>query len=117
MAVLTIKVDVLIVETVIASLNVTVIVVARGTATAPAVGVVEVTLGAVASGRVMAADGKLGEGAIWRQESIIGSVFEGSFRRAGERIVPSIRGRAWVNAEARLIMDPADPFVWGIRQA
>ncbi len=63
----------------------------------------------------LAADGKLAEGVLWRQESIIGSVFEGSYRRAGERIIPSIRGRAWVNAQAQLIMNPDDPFVSGIR--
>jgi 4-hydroxyproline epimerase len=63
----------------------------------------------------LAADGKLAEHAIWRQESVIGSVFEGSYRRHGEQIIPSIRGQAWVNAQATLILDPSDPFVWGIR--
>jgi 4-hydroxyproline epimerase len=63
----------------------------------------------------LAADGQLEEGALWRQESIIGSVFEASYRRDGERILPSIRGRAFVNAQAQLIVDPDDPFVWGIR--
>jgi len=64
----------------------------------------------------LAADGKLREGETWRQESIVGSVFEGSFRRAGERIVPSIRGSAHVNCEATLILDPGDPFQMGIRR-
>ncbi|WP_317201830.1 4-hydroxyproline epimerase [Janthinobacterium sp.] len=63
----------------------------------------------------LAADGKLAEGQIWRQESIIGSVFEASYRRDGERILPSIRGRAHVSAEATLLLDPNDPLVWGIR--
>jgi 4-hydroxyproline epimerase len=62
----------------------------------------------------LAADGKLAEGAVWRQESIIGSVFEGSFRREGDRIVPTIRGRAWVSATATLLFDDGDPFAWGI---
>ncbi len=62
----------------------------------------------------LAADGKLAEGALWRQESIIGSVFEGSYRQAGERIVPSIRGKAWVTAQATLIVQADDPFAWGI---
>ncbi len=62
----------------------------------------------------LAADGKLAEGEIWRQESIVGSVFEGSFRRAGDRIVPSIKGSAYVNAEATLILDRRDPFSKGI---
>ncbi|MFC3107605.1 4-hydroxyproline epimerase [Undibacterium arcticum] len=63
----------------------------------------------------LAADNKLAEGEIWRQESIIGSVFEACYRRDGERLLPSIRGRAHVNAEATLILNDDDPFVWGIR--
>jgi 4-hydroxyproline epimerase len=63
----------------------------------------------------LAADGDLAEGAIWRQESVIGSVFEASYRRDGDRIRPSIRGMAWVNAQATLIFNETDPFVWGIR--
>ncbi|GJI88517.1 4-hydroxyproline epimerase [Duganella hordei] len=63
----------------------------------------------------LAADGKLAEGALWKQESVIGSVFEASYRYRGKQLIPSIRGRAWVNAQAQLILDPTDPFVWGIR--
>lgn len=62
----------------------------------------------------LAADGELEEGALWRQESIIGSVFEASYRRDGERILPRIRGKAWVNSRAELLFDESDPFVWGI---
>jgi 4-hydroxyproline epimerase len=64
----------------------------------------------------LAADGKLREGEVWRQESIVGSIFEGSFRRDGDRILPAIKGTAYVNAEATLILDPADPFRTGIRR-
>jgi 4-hydroxyproline epimerase len=64
----------------------------------------------------LAADAKLREGEIWRQESIVGSVFEGSFRKVGDRIVPSIKGSAYVNSEATLILDPRDPFRMGIRR-
>ena len=63
----------------------------------------------------LAADGKLAEGALWRQESVIGSMFEASYRYRGDQLIPSIRGRAWVNAQANLLLDPTDPFVWGIR--
>ena len=63
----------------------------------------------------LAADGKLREGETWRQESIVGSIFEGSYRRDGDLLIPSITGQAWVNAQAKLILDPADPLVWGIR--
>lgn len=62
------------------------------------------------------ADGKLAEGQIWRQESIVGSVFEGSVKIAGDKIHPFIKGSAFVNAEATLILDERDPFCWGIRQ-
>jgi 4-hydroxyproline epimerase len=63
----------------------------------------------------LVADGKLGEGQVWRQESIIGSLFEGSVRIVEGRVRPRIRGTAYVNAESTLIIDPADPFATGIR--
>ncbi|HZV64588.1 MAG TPA: 4-hydroxyproline epimerase [Telluria sp.] len=63
----------------------------------------------------LAADGMLAEGALWRQESIIGSVFEASYRLEGGQLLPSIRGKAWINAQAQLVLDDSDPFVWGIR--
>ena len=63
----------------------------------------------------LAADGKLAPGAIWRQESILGSVFEGSYRETGTKIIPSITGTAYVNSEATLLLDPRDPFEMGIR--
>ena len=62
----------------------------------------------------LAADGKLAEAALWRQESIIGSVFEAWYRRDGERILPSIRGRAWISARAELVFEDSDPFAAGI---
>jgi 4-hydroxyproline epimerase len=64
----------------------------------------------------LAADGKLAEGAEWVQESIIGSAFRASYRRSGERIIPTIRGSAFVNAEGALLLDERDPFCFGIRR-
>jgi len=61
------------------------------------------------------ADGKLKEGQVWRQESIVGSVFEGSVKVRDGQVYPSIRGSAFVNAEAELVLDPGDPFCLGIR--
>lgn len=61
------------------------------------------------------ADGKLREGEVWRQESIVGSVFEGSVSVRDGKIYPSIRGSAFVNAESELLLDPLDPFCMGIR--
>ncbi len=63
----------------------------------------------------LAADGKLAEGENWVQESIIGSRFTGSYRRDGDKVIPTITGSAFVNAEATLLLDERDPFCWGIR--
>jgi 4-hydroxyproline epimerase len=64
----------------------------------------------------LAADGKLQPGEIWRQESVIGSVFEGAYETEGEHIIPTITGRAWITAETVLCFDPSDPFADGICQ-
>jgi 4-hydroxyproline epimerase len=61
------------------------------------------------------ADGKIREGEIWRQESIVGSVFEGSVTVRDGKVYPSIKGSAFVNGEAELVLDPRDPFCMGIR--
>lgn len=61
------------------------------------------------------ADGKLREGQIWKQESIVGSIFEGSVTVRAGKIYPSIKGTAFVNAESELVLDPQDPFCMGIR--
>jgi 4-hydroxyproline epimerase len=61
------------------------------------------------------ADGKLREGQVWRQESIIGSLFEGTVRLDRGRVIPRITGSAFVQAEATLLLDPQDPFRTGIR--
>jgi 4-hydroxyproline epimerase len=61
------------------------------------------------------ADGKLREAEVWKQESIVGSVFEGTIRVKDGQVYPSIKGSAFVNAEADLILDERDPFCMGIR--
>jgi 4-hydroxyproline epimerase len=63
----------------------------------------------------LAADGKLAEGDVWVQESILGSLFTGRYKRAGDEVIPSITGVAHVNGEGTLLVDEADPFRWGIR--
>lgn len=64
------------------------------------------------------ADGKLAPGQTWRQESIVGTVFEGQFTPIADdprgAIRPSITGRAFVTAQSTLLLDDADPFRWGI---
>ncbi len=62
----------------------------------------------------LAADGKLAPDEIWRQESIIGSVFEASYTPTENGIIPTITGTAFITAESTLILDPADPFQFGI---
>ena len=69
----------------------------------------------------LAADGHLQPGEPWRQEGILGTVFEGRYHyydspTPGEapKIVPSITGSAYVTAEGTLIFDPADPFRLGV---
>jgi 4-hydroxyproline epimerase len=66
----------------------------------------------------LAADGKLGEGEPWLQESIVGSRFEASYTwldRAAGKVAPRISGAAHITAEATLVLDERDPFCWGIR--
>ena len=65
----------------------------------------------------LCADGKLAPGELWRQEGILGTVFEGSYEIVNdspERILPSITGMAYIISEGRLILDPRDPFRAGI---
>jgi 4-hydroxyproline epimerase len=62
------------------------------------------------------ADGKLREGQVWRQESIVGSIFEGTVSVLGDKVQPNIRGTAFITAESDLILDPRDPFYMGIRR-
>ncbi|MBL9114467.1 MAG: proline racemase family protein [Verrucomicrobiaceae bacterium] len=62
----------------------------------------------------LAADKKLAPGAIWRQESIIGSVFEGSYENTEDGIIPTVTGRAFVTAESTLHFHQDDPFQKGL---
>ena len=63
----------------------------------------------------LAADGKLAPGEIWRQASIIGSRFEASYSLEDGKVIPTLRGRAHMSAEATLLIEDGDPFAWGIR--
>lgn len=63
----------------------------------------------------LVADGKLKPGEVWRQESIVGSMFEGYADVVDGQIYPNITGSAFVTAEAKLLFDPCDPFRQGIR--
>ena len=63
------------------------------------------------------ADGKLKPGDVWRQESVTGSVFEGTVALGDSpgTVIPSITGTAFITAEATLLADDADPLREGIK--
>lgn len=64
------------------------------------------------------AEGRLAAGQIWGQESIVGSLFRGSVEPAVQNgrsgVLPTIRGKAFITAEASLIFEDSDPFPQGI---
>ena len=62
----------------------------------------------------LVAAGKMKPGDVWRQEGILGTVFEGSVRVDNGVIIPSVTGSAYVTSESTLLFDPADPFENGI---
>ena len=59
-------------------------------------------------------DGKLQVGQTWRQQSVVGSIFEGSVQLEGDKIIPTITGEAWVMSEGTILVDERDPFGKGI---
>jgi len=61
------------------------------------------------------ADGKLADGQVWRQQSVVGSIFEGRVQIQDGKVIPTITGEAWVMAEGQLLVDERDPFGEGIR--
>ncbi len=63
----------------------------------------------------LVADGKFDEDQVWRQESVLGTLFEGSVRVVDGEIVPTITGSAFVTGETTLLFDPADPLREGVR--
>lgn len=60
-------------------------------------------------------DGKLAAGDLWRQEGIAGSLFEASAAVENGRILPRITGAAYVTGESTLLLNPADPFAYGLQ--
>lgn len=59
-------------------------------------------------------DGKLQVGQVWKQQSVVGSIFEGSIQLDGDKIIPTITGEAWVMSEGTILVDERDPFGKGI---
>ncbi len=64
----------------------------------------------------LAADGALAPGQVWRQESVIGSVFGAHYERGAQagQVRPFIHGRAFVTLDAQVLIDPEDPLAWGL---
>ena len=71
----------------------------------------------------LSADNKLAPEQLWQQQSVVGSVFTGSYQYAPklndaaypeQTIIPTICGHAYVCAETTLIVQEDDPFKWGI---
>jgi 4-hydroxyproline epimerase len=60
------------------------------------------------------ADGLLQPGDVWKQQSITGSMFEGHIQLVDDKIIPFIRGSAFITAQSELVLDERDPFCWGI---
>lgn len=58
-------------------------------------------------------DGKLQPGQLWRQQSIIGSIFEGSVVESDGKVLPTICGEAFVTMDSTLLLDDDDPFKYG----
>ncbi len=62
------------------------------------------------------ADGKLAEGALWRQESVLGTRFVGQLVRRDGILYPAIRGSAYVTGETELLIDRDDPLIRSSRR-
>ena len=66
----------------------------------------------------LAARGELAPGEAWRQESVIGSVFEARYAPAPDGgVLPTVRGRAWITAEGAFVVEESDPYRHGIPAA
>ncbi|MCI4339259.1 MAG: proline racemase family protein [Thermoplasmata archaeon] len=62
----------------------------------------------------LVADGRLKEGTSWRQEGILGGVFEGRADPSPSGIRPRITGVAHITGEAELLLDDRDPLGYGV---
>ena len=61
------------------------------------------------------ADGKLAPGQVWRQASVLNTVFEGRIKPLDNgQVTPIISGTAFVNGQTSLIIQDEDPFKHGI---
>lgn len=63
---------------------------------------------------VLHARGQLALGRPWRQEGITGGLFTAWLDAEEGRLIPHIRGRAFITGRTTLLFDPADPFRQGL---
>jgi 4-hydroxyproline epimerase len=59
-------------------------------------------------------DGLLTEDAVWRQESVLGGVYEARVGRREGVVVPTVKGCAWITAESVLRFEIDDPYRSGL---
>lgn len=62
----------------------------------------------------LVADGRLAPGEVWRQEGILGTVFEVVAEPAPRGVLPMVTGSAFVTADSELWIDEADPLCYGV---
>jgi 4-hydroxyproline epimerase len=60
------------------------------------------------------ARGALALGQPWRQESVTGGLFTGWLAEEQGRLIPHIRGRAFLTGRSTLLFDPRDPLRAGL---
>lgn len=59
--------------------------------------------------------GELELGQRWQQESVTGGLFTGWLTERDGALIPHIQGRAFETGRSRLVLDPRDPFRFGLR--
>jgi len=62
----------------------------------------------------LAADHKLAAGERWMQQGILGSAFEAEYQPGAHGILPRITGQAWLTGQTEILLEPDDPFAWGM---
>jgi 4-hydroxyproline epimerase len=72
--------------------------------------------GTAARMAALQARGLLRPGQQWRQESITGTLFTGWLTRDHERLVPHLRGRAFITGRGTLFFHPEDDLRGGLRE-
>ena len=59
-------------------------------------------------------DGHLLTEQVWRQQSVVGSIFEGKVSIINKQLIPSITGEAFISLESTVYFDEDDPYRYGL---